>query len=434
MKARQIAGWLLAACFALSAAHAGVHTVQLIIDPSVRPELTTTEVPGDFLVAYGTRTAMLGNAFADGRLEPSRSLHYRTLGRFQYATSSLAHKPGYGVLLAFEETNLPDTPFGFPSMGLWLKPLNANLSGPAPREINVSRGLGRPSAFEMDLLSDTTSGRCCTLLAYAHPWDGWLGLELMAAGGEPLASRKQLRVDGSPDQRVRNPALAYQSDAGFFAVVYETRRDIRVRLVTPSRISDTRAEFKWISGDYVVATKTQPARFESLVDGHPRIAYSPELRQFLVTWLDHTQSTGDGRRVMARTLTRAGAPSGSAFVVQNHCAIGNWTCVLTRPIATGAPQVFAMNGGFQVSFPATPWNQPDRLWGVLGYRVTASGSGFGMSARWLAPTSDARVSALRTVYDPRSGIAAATWLATTRDVGQDITIENTSLLISDFLP
>ncbi len=434
MQARQIAGWIVTACFAIAPAHAEVQTVQLTIDASVVPELTPTEVAGDFLVAYATRSGVHGNPFVDGVLRPSRSLHVRTRGRFEYAASSLAFKPGYGVLLALEESNLPESTFGFPSMGLWLKSLDANFGGPVPREIDVSRGRGRPAAFEMDLLSDTRSGRCCALLAYAHPWNGWLGLELMAASGEPLANRKELRVDGASDLRVRNPSLAYQSDAGFFAVAYETRRDIRVRLVTPSVISASQAEFKWISGEYVVANKTQPARYESLVDGHPRIAYSAEQRQFLVTWLDHTQSTGDRRRVMARPLTRAGAPTGAPFVVQSSCSSGNWTCVLTRPIASGAPQVFAMSGGFQVSFPAMPWNQLDRQWGVLGFRLSASGGGFNMSSRWVTPISEAEVSALRTAHDPRSGIAAATWLATTRDVGDRITIENTSLLISDFLP
>ena len=207
-----------------------------------------------------------------------------------------------------------------------------------------------------------------------------------------------------------------------------------MRLVTPTVISASRAEISRISGDYVVATKTQPARYESLVDGHPRIAYSAQHRQFLVTWLDHSQGTGEHRRVMARPLTSGGAPSGSAFVVQTSCSPGNWACLLMRPTASGAPQVFAMSGGFQVSFPAMPSNPLDRQWGVLGHRLSASGGGFNMSARWLTPISEAEVSALRTAYDPRSGIAAATWLATTRNVGDRITIENTSLLISDFLP
>ncbi|MBD8528115.1 hypothetical protein [Pseudomarimonas arenosa] len=434
MQTRQIISWLFAASFATGAAQAGVHTVQLTVDPAIVPDIVASENAGDFLLAYSSRGGVNGNWFNDGVLGPAESLHFRTLGRFDYATPHLAFKPGYGVLLSFEETTRPDSPFGFPVMGMWLKHLNASLSGPAPREVDIRRGLARPSAFEMDLLSDTRSGRCCTLLAYSHPWNGWLGLELMSGNGEALANRKDLQVDGSADLRVRNPAIAYQSDAGFFAVAYETRRDIRVRLVYPTLISASRAEFKWISGDYVVANKTQPARYESLVDGHPSIAYSAELRQFLVTWLDHTQSTGERRRVMARALTRGGLPSGSTFTVQSSCAVGSWTCLLTRPAASGAPQVFAFGGGFQLSFAAMPWNQLDRQWGVLGHRVNSSGSGFTISTRWLTPISDAEIGSLRTAYDPRSGIAAATWLATTRSVGDRITIENTSLLISDFLP
>lgn len=431
MSLRQIAAWIVLAGFALGPAKAAQHTVELTIHPTIVPELVPSQTPGDFLLAVGTASGVYGYPIVDGMPQPSRSL-LPILWRGGFASAQLSPTAGGGMLLSFAQTVVRGAPFA--AQTVWARPLDSGLAGPDPRLVNSSSGwaVDDPPA-EMDLLTGSGSVSCCTLLAASYPRIGTLTLEVMNARGEVLV-RRELRVDGSADLRVRRPTLAYQPDAGFFVVAYETRRDIRVRRVYVTPQAGGGADFKWIGADEVVALKTQPARYEDLVDGHPQIAYSPELRQFLVTWLDHVGSSGEARRVMARTLSRAGSPSGASFAVQSSCPPTSWSCTLLRPTVDGAPQVLAIPGGFHVGLPARAWTTSAPLWGVLGYRLTPSGSGFSMSWRWLTARTEARITALRTAYDRRSGIAAATWLATTTDVGEDITIANTSLLIGDFLP
>lgn len=437
MHKRHIAAWLVTACIAFSPAQAEVQTVRPIIPPTVVPELAPAPTAGDFVIAYGTSSGVYGVPFVDGAHQPSIDLLQNFNRGSDFASVSLAYKAGGGLLLSYWDRTRtqPSLPWSPSVSDLWVKPLNGALQGPTPRQVDTDRANGTPPTLESALAADTREENCCALLAYAHPWNGWLGLEILDANGAALASRKELRINGAAELRVRRPALAYQSDAGFFLVVYETRRDIRARRVYATPSGSAGGDFKWISDELIVATKTQPARYEDLVDGHPHVAYSPELRQFLVTWLDHAQSTGTQRRVMARTLTRAGLPSGSSFAVQSSCAVGNWSCFLLGPTADGAARVFAMPGGFQVSYPAMPWNQTDRVWGVLAFRLTAASTGFNFSSRWLPGTLlDERITALRTAYDPRSGIAAATWLASTRSSNGSQSFENTSLKIGDFLP
>lgn len=435
MPLHPIASCLLTACFLLAAclpapARAEVQTVPSVIDTAVVPELVSAETPGDFLLAFGTRTGVYGVPVVDGEILPSQSLVPWGWGLFSAASPQLSRMPGRGMQLAFAQDNRA----AIPSLTLWSSVLDNSLSPSAPVRMQFAGPGSRARPAEIDVLADPSGELCCSLVAWTYPEAPLAQLELRNARGERVASHA-FTVDGSADARVRRPSLAYQFDAGFFLVAYETRRDIRVRPVYATRGANGSGSFKWIGADLIVATKTQPARYEDLVDGHPHVAYSAELRQFLVTWLDHTSSTGTARRVMARALTRAGVPSGASFVVQTSCAPSNWTCLLTRPITDGAPQVFAMPGGFQLSFAAMPWNQPDRFWGVLGVRLTPAGSGFNFSARWLPDTlQEARISALRTAYDPRSGIAAAAWLATTRDPAGPLVFEETSLKFADFLP
>lgn len=435
MPLRQIASCLLSACFLIAPAtpesvQAEVQTLPSAADLAVVPELVTAETPGDFLLAFGSGTGVYGVPVVDGELHPSQSLVPMGWGLFAGASVQLSRMPSRGMQLAFAQDNRA----GIPSLTLWSSVLDNSLSPSAPVRMNLAGPGSRVRPAEIDVLADASGALCCSLVAWAYPEAHLAQLELRNARGERVASHA-FTVDGSADARVRRPALAYQSDAGFFLVAFETRRDIRVRPVYATRAANGSGSFKWIGADLIVATKTQPARYEDLVDGHPHVAYSAELRQFLVTWLDHAQSTGESRRVMARTLTRAGVPSGASFVVQTSCAPSNWTCLLTRPTADGAPQVFAMPGGFQLSFAAMPWNQAGRSWGVLGFRLTAASSGFNLSSRWLPDTvQEARISALRTAYDARSGIAAATWLATTRDPAGPLVFEETSLKFADFLP
>lgn len=435
MPLRQIASRLSTACFLIAfsssePAQAEVQTLPSSADLAVVPELVTAETPGDFLLAFGTRTGAYAVPVVDGELHPSQSLVPTGWGLFPAASVQLSRMPGRGMQLAFAQDNRA----AIPSLTLWSSVLDDSLRPSAPVRMHFAGPGSRARPAEIDVLADASDEVCCSLVAWTYPEAHLAQLELRNARGERVASH-EFTVDGSTDARVRRPSLAYQADAGFFLVAYETRRDIRVRPVYATRTSNGSGSFKSIGADLIVATKTQPARYEDLVDGHPHVAYSAELRQFLVTWLDHTSSTGTARRVMARALTRAGVPSGASFVVQTSCAPSNWTCLLTRPTADGAPQVFAMPGGFQLSFAAMPWNQAGRSWGVLGFRLTAASSGFNLSSQWLPGSLEqARISALRTAYDARSGIAAATWLATTRDPAGPLVFEETSLKFADFLP
>lgn len=435
MPMRQIAPCLFTACFLIAAivpgpARAEVQTLPSAVDIAVVPELVPAETPGDFVLAFGTRTGAYAVPVVDGEVRPSQSLVPMGWGLFPGASVQLSRMPGRGMQLAFAEQNRSV----IPSVTLWSSVLDGDLAPSAPVRLNVGGPGSRVRPAEIDVLADSSGAVCCSLVAWSYPEAPLAQLELRNARGERVASHA-FTVDGNADALVRRPTLAYQSDAGFFVVAYETRRDIRVRQIQINRTASGSGSFRRIGPDLIVATKTQAARYEDLVDGHPHIAYSPELRQFLVTWLDHTTSTGETRRVMARALTRDGAPSGASFVVQTRCALGNWTCLLMRPTADGAPQVFAMPGGFQVSFAAMPWNQPGRFWGILGFRLTAASGGFNLSSRWLPDTlKDTRISALRTTYDARSGIAAAAWLATSSDAAGELVFEQTALKFSDFLP
>lgn len=220
MPMRQIASCLFTACFLMAAlvpspARAEVQTLPSSVDIAVVPELVTAETPGDFVLAFGTRTGAYGVPVVDGEVHPSQSLVPMGWGLFPGASVQLSRMPGRGMQLAFVEDNRSV----IPSVTLWSSVLDGDLAPSAPVRLNVGGPGSRARPAEIDVLADSSGSLCCSLVAWTYPETHMAQLELrttfdarsgIAAAASLATSPRRCRragVRGNRAEVLRLPAV-----------------------------------------------------------------------------------------------------------------------------------------------------------------------------------------------------------------------------------